>query len=113
MTLATRNTSVEPFTIGEALHTYFAVGDVRQVSVTGLANTLYMDKTRGMQRFTEQAEPLRFTGETDRHYLNTEAEVIIHDPVLRRRIRVAKTGSMSTVVWNPWIAKPGDGGLRR
>ena len=27
------------------------------------------------------------------------------DPGFGRRIRVAKTGSLASVVWNPWIAK--------
>jgi D-hexose-6-phosphate mutarotase len=31
--------------------------------------------------------------------------VAIIDPVLDRAIIVSKTGSKSTVVWNPWIAK--------
>ena len=105
MTLATRNTGTEPFTINEALHTYFTVGDVRQVSITGLEGATYMDKTRQMQRFTEGKEPITVTGETDRHYLNTTTTAVIHDPSMGRRIIVAKAGSKSTVVWNPWIAK--------
>jgi D-hexose-6-phosphate mutarotase len=46
-----------------------------------------------------------FSAETDRIYLNTEAECVIEDARLQRRIRVAKSGSRSTVVWNPWTAK--------
>jgi glucose-6-phosphate 1-epimerase len=30
---------------------------------------------------------------------------VIEDTRLQRRIRVAKSGSRSTVVWNPWTAK--------
>ncbi len=105
MSLVTRNTGKLPFTVNEALHTYFAVGDVRQVSVTGLAGVTYMDKTRGMQRFTEGSTPITVTAETDRHYLSTESATTIHDPVLRRRITIHKTGSKSTVLWNPWTAK--------
>ncbi len=29
----------------------------------------------------------------------------IEDAALRRRIVIAKQGSLSTVLWNPWIAK--------
>lgn len=105
MSLVTRNAGMDPFTVNEALHTYFAVGDVRQVSITGLADTRYMDKTRQMNRFTEEKQPLRITSETDRHYMDTSTTVTIHDPSMSRRIVVQKTGSKSTVVWNPWIAK--------
>jgi glucose-6-phosphate 1-epimerase len=31
--------------------------------------------------------------------------VEIHDGKFRRTIRVEKRGSVSTVVWNPWVAK--------
>ncbi len=105
MTLATRNTGIEPFTISEALHTYFLVGDVRQVKITGLEETVYMDKTQQMKRFTEGTEPITISSETDRHYLNTANSTVIHDPSLGRRITISKSGSQTTVVWNPWIAK--------
>lgn len=41
----------------------------------------------------------------DRVYLDTTAAVEILDSALKRKIRVEKSGSASTVVWNPWIAK--------
>jgi len=31
--------------------------------------------------------------------------VVVDDPILHRQLRVAKRGSRSTVVWNPWVAK--------
>jgi D-hexose-6-phosphate mutarotase len=42
------------------------------------------------------------TGETDRPYLSTEAAVDLEDPAYKRRINIAKLGSKTTVVWNPW-----------
>jgi len=93
------------FTFEEALHTYFRVGDVRKVSVEGLDNTDYLDKTDSFRRKTQAPEPIRITGETDRIYLNTRSACIVRDPLLERTIRVEKEGSDTTVVWNPWIAK--------
>src|SRR5690606_18459209 len=52
------------------------------------------------RRVTEQADALRIAGRVDRVYLDTEATCELHDPGLRRRIVVEKTGSRSTVVWN-------------
>ena len=43
--------------------------------------------------------------EVDRVYLDTDADCIIEDRGLKRAIRIAKQGSHSTVVWNPWIEK--------
>lgn len=94
-----------PLTFEEALHTYFVVGDVRQVSVEGLQGVEYIDKVDGFKRKTQAAEPIRITGETDRVYLNTLGSCVIRDPVLARSITVDKESSGTTVVWNPWIAK--------
>ena len=105
MVLEVENRSATSFTFEEALHTYLTVGDVRSASVTGLENTTYLDKVDAGQRKREGADPIRFTGETDRVYLDTTAPCIVDDPDFARRILVEKTASATTVVWNPWIAK--------
>jgi D-hexose-6-phosphate mutarotase len=56
-------------------------------------------------RKVESSDAIRIDTEVDRVYLNTTAAVEIHDAKLRRVIREEKSGSASTVVWNPWIAK--------
>jgi glucose-6-phosphate 1-epimerase len=95
----------KPLTFEEALHTYFLVGDIRKASVSGLENTEYLDKVDGFKRKTQAAEPVRIAGETDRVYIGTSSTCTIQDPVLKRSITVEKEGSLSTVVWNPWINK--------
>lgn len=102
--LVTRNTGDAVFTITEALHTYFAVSDVREIRIDGLDGCDYLDKVDDGRRKRQQG-PIRFDAETDRIYLDTTADCVIDDPSLRRRIRIAKRGSRSTVVWNPWIDK--------
>ena len=102
MMLEVENTSREPFAYEAALHTYLAVADARTAAVTGLENASYRDKTDGGQTKTQPPEPLRFTGETDRLFENTRAACVLHDPAGARRIRVEKSGSATTVVWNPW-----------
>ena len=54
---------------------------------------------------TQDDAPIRFDGETDRVYLDTPSTCVLDDPTFDRRIEVAKRGSRSTVVWNPWIDK--------
>jgi glucose-6-phosphate 1-epimerase len=95
----------EPLMFEEALHTYLQVGDVREVSVTGLAGTSYLDKTQAMKEVLEGINPIKISGETDRVYLETTAECVIDDHLLNRKLGVHKTGSSSTVLWNPWINK--------
>ncbi len=102
--LITHNLGGDAFTIGEALHTYFNVSDVTQVTIRGLENCQYIDKVDHSQR-KRQKEVITIKSETDRIYLNTTADCIIEDPGLKRRIRIAKENSQSTVVWNPWIEK--------
>jgi glucose-6-phosphate 1-epimerase len=102
MQLTVANSGTQPLHFEEALHTYLAVGDARQASILGLSGTDYLDKTDNFARKCQKESPLLLTGETDRPYLNTEASVDLEDPVLQRRISVAKSNSKTTVVWNPW-----------
>ena len=104
MKLSVANAGEQPLRIEEALHTYLSVGSAEQVGIGGLAGTEYLDKTDGFKRKRQAESVLTLHGETDRPYLNTQATVTVDDPVLRRRITVAKSGSKTTVVWNPWSA---------
>ncbi len=108
MRLAIQNTGETPLPFEAALHTYFAVSDVRDIHVLGLENTDYLDKTEGFARKTQDGAPIRFTGETDRLYLDTPAACTIVDPGWKRRIVIGKQGSLATVVWNPWIERARD-----
>jgi glucose-6-phosphate 1-epimerase len=99
------NTSRQEASFEQALHTYLAVGDVRQIRVGGLQGATFIDKVDAFQRKTQPREPVTFAGEVDSVYLDTEATVRVEDPLWGRTVVVEKTGSQSTVVWNPWIAK--------
>lgn len=104
MELTTENTGPEDFVIGEALHTYLQIGDIGTVHVTGLEGCEYWDKVGG-STLRKQDGAISFSGETDRVYINTAAECVIEDDKLKRRIHIAKSGSLSTVVWTPWVEK--------
>lgn len=105
MVLEVTNAGAAEASFEEALHTYFAVSDVREVAVEGLTGTTYIDKTDGFKRKTLDAPQIRITKENDSVFLDTEATCTIKDPGWNRNIVVAKSGSRSTVVWNPWIEK--------
>lgn len=99
----TTATGADGMDLEEALHSYFAVGDVRQVRVEGLAGATYVDKVADGARSTQDGE-VTFAGETDRVYLSGATTAIL-DPVLGRRIEISPSGANSTVVWNPWQHK--------
>jgi glucose-6-phosphate 1-epimerase len=102
--LLTTNLGSEPMVIGQALHTYFQVGDLRQVTVNGLQGCDYLDKVNNFAR-VKQNGPVNFSDEVDRIYLNTPAQCEIRDPAMQRRIAIRASGSRSTVVWTPWREK--------
>ena len=106
MELVTTNESPDrDLDFENCLHTYFAVGDIRDVSIAGLKGATYLDKTDQGARKLETAEAIRITAETDRVYPDTPGAVEIHDAKFRRTIRVEKSNSASTVVWNPWMTQ--------
>lgn len=99
MTVA--NEGAAPLVYEQALHSYFHVGDIAQVTVRGLEHTVYIDKPDGFRRKEQGSEPITFSGEVDRPYLNTTEDVLVEDRTLARTIVVSKAGSQTTVVWNP------------
>ncbi|MFP4106301.1 MAG: D-hexose-6-phosphate mutarotase, partial [Phycisphaerae bacterium] len=102
--LEIRNVDTKPIAYTQALHHYFTVADVRHVEIEGLSGAEYVNQLDD-SRNTQGDEPIRFEGETDRVYVNTDAAVTLADPGKNRLITVEKAGSQSTVIWNPWIAK--------
>jgi D-hexose-6-phosphate mutarotase len=92
-------------TFEDCLHTYFQVEDIAVVSISGLRGVDYLDKVENFARKTERSEQIKISQEVDRVYLDTAGPVEVVDAKLGRRIRSEKSGSQSTVVWNPWVAK--------
>ena len=96
------NPSAETITFEQALHTYFAVGDIQTASVHGLEDVPCTEHARAPETTWDHAAPLRFRAETDR--------------VLgRRRDHAASAGAGSRDAltrpqrtrrsWNPWPVK--------
>lgn len=101
MELITHNNGTGPITIGQALHTYFNVGDVGDVLLHGLDDTDYLDKLENFAT-KHQHGPITVDREVDRVYLDTSTDCVIEDKSFMRNIIIIKCGSNSTVVWNPW-----------
>jgi glucose-6-phosphate 1-epimerase len=100
--LTVANQATTPLHFEEALHTYLRIGDAEQVSIIGLSDTDYLDKTENFKRKHQTETLLQLTAETDRPYLDTPTTINLDDPILKRRITVSKAHSNTTVIWNPW-----------
>ena len=100
--LTTSNTGHEAIVLTEALHAYFHVSDIGQIKINGLNDCNYVDLIDD-NVLKLQSGAIEFTQELGRVYVDTAVDCSIEDPVLNRTIRVIKTGSQSTVVWNPWL----------
>jgi glucose-6-phosphate 1-epimerase len=88
-----------------ALHTYLAISDIRKVLVAGLESVPFLNRAPGESDGGAAGTPIEFRSETDRIYQNTDQTVSVVDPGWQRVLTVTKSGSLSTVVWNPWIDK--------
>lgn len=101
--LDTKNVSGEPIVVSGALHTYLAVADIERVRVANLDGCHYLD-TVGEPQVRYQNGDVQFDTEVDRIYESSDS-VILTDELARRTVLIEKSGSPSTVVWNPWITK--------
>ena len=105
--IATNDACDETLEIESCLHTYFHVGDIGAVSISGLQGTPFNDNAAGGngERKVENDPVLRITKETNRVYPDNTSAVEIRDDSFKRTIRVEKFNSQSTVVWNPWTTQ--------
>ena len=99
VSLTTVNCDTRAFTITSALHSYFAVSDIGEVTVQGLDNAEFWDKLTNETKI--QKGDIHIGGEVDRVYQETTGPLLLKDS--NRIIRIVSEGSSSAVVWNPWI----------
>ena len=81
-----------------ALHSYFNVGDIEGVAVSGLG-VPYLDKVAETEG--RQDGPLTFPGRIDRVYTAPDAVSRIEDPALARRVEIRHHHNSDVVSWNP------------
>ncbi len=92
-----------PILVSGALHPYFAVSDIEEVRVVGLEGADYLD-TVGNPTERAQKGVLDFRGEVDSIYHSFSSTLLVDD-LSGRTLLIEKSGSPSTVVWNPWAEK--------
>ena len=104
LSLTSRNHGDQPLQLSQALHSYFAVSDIRQTQVLGLDGCRYIETLDNWQERRQQGA-VQFHGETDRIYLDVPPRLALVDAGWNRRILLDAASSRSAVVWNPWIDK--------
>lgn len=98
-----QNCSNEAINITAALHTYFNISNIEQITVYGLEQCPFIGIPKNHNNPEEI--PININQELDRIYLDHDGDCTIEDKGLLRTITIKKQGSNSTVVWNPWIDK--------
>ena len=96
--LACENRGEEDFTFTAALHSYFSVSDIDDVSLAGLAETNYLDSVTGQEQ-RQRVELLLPSGELDRIYQSVQGKLRLQDA--SRHLLIAHQGFEDAVVWNP------------
>ncbi len=99
--LNTQNTGDKPFSITQAFHTYFHVGNVDQVQVLGLEGCTYYDKLDQGKEKTQSGN-VTIAEEVDRIYEDVGNHLMLLDKALHRRIEIKSQNCKTGVVWNPW-----------
>ncbi len=101
MELITRNLDTKEFKYTQALHSYFNISDISDVTIKGLKNkpryNSLSDKT-----FLQKTD-ITINEEFDSVFQKADEELILE--CKNRTISIKNEGSSSVIVWNPWIDK--------
>jgi len=95
------NSGTTPFRFEEALHTYNRIANIQDARLQGLDRVNYLDNTESNKEKTQHGDVI-IASPTDNAYCNTQNQVDLLDANKKRRIRLRKEHSLTTVVWNPW-----------
>jgi glucose-6-phosphate 1-epimerase len=100
VSLKVTNQSAEPIEYTCALHSYYNVSSIENITITGLQGAGYHSQLEPGE-FIQDSPIIEIQKAETRHYHNTEAACVIEDSMFRRKIHIGKAGSKITTVWNP------------
>ena len=98
------NNGDNSFSFTSALHSYFNVSHIDNVTVQGLEEQTYLDTLNDWSPQSD-IDPLAVNAETDRVYTNLKRPVVFGDSGWKRSIQLESENAPDMVVWNPWIDK--------
>lgn len=99
--LVNTNLDETPFSLTQALHTYFPIEDIHQLKASGFSGANYIEFGEGP--YTQDGDEVCFDRETDRVYSQLGDCQLLHTP--NGTIEVRRENSHSAILWNPWIDK--------
>ncbi len=100
--LTTTNTDDKPFSLNQALHTYFACENIDDVRVNGFGGQRFVDKL-STETF-DLSEGFFFDKEVDGIVLD-RGQPVSFTGLGHEDVHMTRKGSNSAVLWNPWIDK--------
>lgn len=99
--LISHNHGLKTVPLTYALHSYFNISNIHDIELIGLEQQTYLDKLNAGQA-AQQTTALRFAGETDRVFIDSDTAIRLIDTKLKRSIVISKENSHSSIIWNPW-----------
>jgi len=99
--LQTKNLDAKQMKITQALHTYFDISDISNISISGLQNKPYLDALDAKMK--KQNDYITINSEVDRVYQEVDSNIVLQDT--HKKTTIKNTNSSSVIVWNPWIDK--------
>ncbi|KAL8655234.1 MAG: hypothetical protein Q9210_001020 [Variospora velana] len=115
--LVVRNTGSSNYDFQVLFHTYLAIDDITQTTISGLEEVAFIDKTQGAKQIEPAKKAISITSETDRVYTLASEKPLAVAEQGKPRYEITRDMLSDVVVWNPWVEKaksmadfgPGDG----
>jgi len=101
ISLVNTNLGKQTISLTQALHSYFPIEDIFQVTASGFSGAKYIEFAKGP--YSQTTDEVQFDRETDRVYTELGPVQLLHTP--QGIIEVSRENSRSAVLWNPWIEK--------
>ncbi|KAL8773197.1 MAG: hypothetical protein Q9209_001873 [Squamulea sp. 1 TL-2023] len=103
--LVVRNTGSSNYDFQVLFHTYLAINNISETTITGLENVTFKDKVQGGKETQPAGNPISIESETDRIYTTAPGQVIKILENGKDRYELTRDMLSDVVVWNPWIEK--------
>ncbi|KAL8912437.1 MAG: hypothetical protein Q9171_002530 [Xanthocarpia ochracea] len=103
--LVVRNTGSSNYDFQVLFHSYLAIDDIGETTVSGLEQAAYKDKVQGGKDVEPAGKSISITSETDRLYTTAPEQIIKILEKGNGRYELTRDMLPDVVVWNPWIEK--------
>ncbi|KAL8857288.1 MAG: hypothetical protein Q9178_006214 [Gyalolechia marmorata] len=103
--LVVRNTGSSNYDFQVLFHSYLAIDDIGETTVSGLEQAAFKDKVQGGKDVEPAGKPISITSETDRLYTTAPEQMINILEKGNGRYELTRDMLPDVVVWNPWIEK--------